>query len=234
MQVSHYTEIQSTWDSLLIFFIYLFFKNISIFLSLLESRKKTHLRLEFIEQFGLVGISKTILFHPPCHGQGHLPLDQVAEYPSFTLYAKSHCAFRQVMCLQKNSSCSSSISLPLWSSLAAPVGHQLLILPSLLRPHSCARLSQCSSSLHRHALLPFGVFHCKLDEGIWALPFSSGWVHLLSCFIHHQKLCQWYHELQKSPRHYYYYRSGTVELQPQMAFSSVTLLQKRRINSLKY
>ena len=34
-----------------------------------------------IEWFGLEGSLKIIWFQPPCHGQGHLPLDQVAESP---------------------------------------------------------------------------------------------------------------------------------------------------------
>ena len=32
-----------------------------------------------IEWFGLEGTLQIILFQPPCHGQGHLPLDQVAQ-----------------------------------------------------------------------------------------------------------------------------------------------------------
>jgi len=32
-----------------------------------------------IEWFGLEGTLKIIQFQPPCHGQGHLPLDQVAQ-----------------------------------------------------------------------------------------------------------------------------------------------------------
>ena len=32
-----------------------------------------------IEWFGLEGTLKLIQFQPPCHGQGHLPLDQVAQ-----------------------------------------------------------------------------------------------------------------------------------------------------------
>jgi len=34
-----------------------------------------------IEWFGLEGTLKIILFLPPCHGQGHIPLDQVAQSP---------------------------------------------------------------------------------------------------------------------------------------------------------
>ena len=34
-----------------------------------------------IEWFGLEGTLKIIWFQPPCHGQGHLPLDQVAQSP---------------------------------------------------------------------------------------------------------------------------------------------------------
>jgi len=33
------------------------------------------------ESFGLEGTLKIILFQAPCHGQGHLPLDQVAQSP---------------------------------------------------------------------------------------------------------------------------------------------------------
>jgi len=32
-----------------------------------------------IEWFGLAGTLKIIWFQPPCHEQGHLPLDQVAQ-----------------------------------------------------------------------------------------------------------------------------------------------------------
>jgi len=34
-----------------------------------------------IEWFGLEGTLKIISFQPPCHGQGHLPVDQVAQSP---------------------------------------------------------------------------------------------------------------------------------------------------------
>ena len=36
---------------------------------------------QIIEWFGLEGTLKIISFHPPCHGQGHLPPDQVAQSP---------------------------------------------------------------------------------------------------------------------------------------------------------
>jgi len=34
-----------------------------------------------IEWYGLEGTLKIIWFQPPCHEQGHLPLDQVAQSP---------------------------------------------------------------------------------------------------------------------------------------------------------
>ena len=34
-----------------------------------------------VEWFGLGGTLKIIQFQTPCHGQGHLPLDQVAQSP---------------------------------------------------------------------------------------------------------------------------------------------------------
>jgi len=34
-----------------------------------------------IEWYGLEGTLKIIWFKPPCHGQGHLPLDEVAQSP---------------------------------------------------------------------------------------------------------------------------------------------------------
>jgi len=34
-----------------------------------------------IEWVGLEGTLKIVLFQPPCHDQGHLPLDQVAQNP---------------------------------------------------------------------------------------------------------------------------------------------------------
>jgi len=42
--------------------------------------KATQLIIE-TERFELEGILNMIFFQPPCHGQGHLPLDQVAQSP---------------------------------------------------------------------------------------------------------------------------------------------------------
>ena len=44
-----------------------------------QSRTKQYNRI--IEWFGLEGTLKIIWVQPPCHGQGHPPLDQVAQSP---------------------------------------------------------------------------------------------------------------------------------------------------------
>jgi len=47
-----------------------------------EGPVSAHLILHrIIEQFGLERPSKFISFQPPCHGQRHLSLDQVAQSP---------------------------------------------------------------------------------------------------------------------------------------------------------
>jgi len=42
---------------------------------------QSQVRSGITEWFGLEGTLKIIYFQPPCHGQGHLPLDQVAQSP---------------------------------------------------------------------------------------------------------------------------------------------------------
>jgi len=48
---------------------------------MVESMQKAPIPHRIIEQFGLEGTLQIIKFQPPCHGQGHLPLDQVAQSP---------------------------------------------------------------------------------------------------------------------------------------------------------
>jgi len=44
---------------------------------------------KFIEWFGLEGTLQIIWFQLPCHGQGHLPLDQVTQSP--IQHSLEHC-----------------------------------------------------------------------------------------------------------------------------------------------
>lgn len=43
---------------------------------------QSHRIIKITEWFGLGGTIKTIKFHPPCLGQGHLPAEQAAQCPS--------------------------------------------------------------------------------------------------------------------------------------------------------
>jgi len=53
--------------------------NMWILLPALQKDRNYQQHGKIIEWFGLEGTLKTTKFQCPCHGQGHLPLDQVAK-----------------------------------------------------------------------------------------------------------------------------------------------------------
>ena len=73
------------WNYLFIFFEHLYNDNIEVTemiqmtFSVAVAIKPVNHRI--IEWFGFEGTLQIIWFQPPCHGQGHLPLDHIAQSP---------------------------------------------------------------------------------------------------------------------------------------------------------